>query len=830
MHGLRDLRVLDLSTGIAGAYATKLLADAGADVVKVEPREGDPLRRWTATGADPGPEDGALFRFLHHGKRGVVGAPLDPEVLALAAGAELVVESFAPHAFDAGAFRARFPSQVLLSITPFGRRGPFTGRPAAELTLQAESGSIATRGLRGREPFQAGGRIGAWVGGTFAAVAALAAVRAARASGRGEHVDFSLLECLHVAASNYLAVFHALLGRPPVRGLPQTVETPSIEPTADGWVGFCTNSAQQLADFLLLIERPDLRDDAALAQGMGRLARFDEWQALVHAWTRRHTTAEVVERASLLRIPVSPVHDARGVLAHEHLRARGVFVRDPTGSFEMPRPPWTLDGETPPGFTPGPRPAPRLGEHAGTVAWAPRAPVPDAPGPHAADSRAAGPTRSCAPAPRATVAGSASAAAPGTADATGPTLPLDGVRILDLTAWWAGPSATQMLATLGADVIHVESTKRPDGMRMMAGAFRDRPRWWEWSPFFLAANSNKRGLALDLADPRGRALALRLVARVDAVVENFTPRVLAQWGLEWPAIQAANPRAILVRMPAFGLDGPWRDHTGFAQTMEQMTGMAWITGHADDQPRIQRGPCDPLAGMHAAFALLVALAERERSGRGHPVECTMVEGALNAAAEQIVEWSAYGRALAREGNRSPEAAPQGLYACAGSRPGEEHWLALAVASDAQWRALVALLGHPAWALDPAFDTHAGRRGGHDRLDASLRPWFAAREREATVEALVAAGIPAGVVRDPREATDHPQLAARGFYEEVDHPVVGRRPLPGPPFRQTHPTRWIRRPPPTLGQHSREILRELADVTDAELDALEAAGVIGEAPP
>jgi crotonobetainyl-CoA:carnitine CoA-transferase CaiB-like acyl-CoA transferase len=283
----------------------------------------------------------------------------------------------------------------------------------------------------------------------------------------------------------------------------------------------------------------------------------------------------------------------------------------------MPRPPWKIDGEGP--RPPGP--APRRGEHGGRIGWPARA------------------------------QGAGSEPAP---------LPLGGVRVLDLTAWWAGPSATHMLAALGADVVHVESIQRPDGMRMMAGAFRGRDRWWEWSPFFLASNANKRGLALNLAAPRGRELALRLLARADAVVENFTPRVLEQWGLGWPAIQAANPRCILVRMPAFGLDGPWRDHTGFAQTMEQMTGLAWRTGHPEDQPRIQRGPCDPLAGMHAAFALLVALAERERSGRGHRVECTMVEGALNAAAEQLVEWSAYGRALGRMGNRSPEATPQGL--------------------------------------------------------------------------------------------------------------------------------------------------------------------------
>ena len=214
--------------------------------------------------------------------------------------------------------------------------------------------------------------------------------------------------------------------------------------------------------------------------------------------------------------------------------------------------------------------------------------------------------------------------------------------------------------------------------------------------------------------------------------------MLEQFGLGWKRIQALNPRAILVRMPAFGLTGPWRDHTGFAQTMEQLTGLAWLTGHRDDQPCIQRGPCDPLAGMHAAFAVLLALARREATGEGCHVEMAMVEAALNAAAEALVEHSAHGARLGRDGNRSPGAAPQGLYPCRGS----EQWLALSIATDEQWQALVRALGAPAWATDPALAGAAGRRAAHDAIDARLRAWAAARDLAATVEALVAAGIPA----------------------------------------------------------------------------------------
>ncbi|MFN8643544.1 MAG: CoA transferase [Candidatus Binatia bacterium] len=403
--------------------------------------------------------------------------------------------------------------------------------------------------------------------------------------------------------------------------------------------------------------------------------------------------------------------------------------------------------------------------------------------------------------------------------------------MLDLTAWWAGPTATFALATFGAEVIHVESPGRPDGMRMVGGVVgASYARWWEAAPHYLHANGNKLGLTLDLDQPAGRALLERLVARCDVVVENFTPRVLAHFGLDWARVQALNPRAILVRMPAFGLSGPWRDFTGFAQTMEQLSGLAWTTGHVDDQPRIPRGPCDPLAGVHAAFAVLVALAARARTGRGHHVEATMVESALNIAAEQVLEWTAYGRLLARDGNRSPLAAPQGLYPCGDGQGGLEQWLALSVADDAQWRALRAALGDPAWARDPALASRAGRRAAHDAIDAQLRAWTRGRARDALLTELRARGIAASPVADPcRLLQTNPQLRARGYFEAPEHPVVGALPLPTWPFRFASVERWLRTPAPTMGQDNARVLSGLLGLGPDELAALEAGGVIGARP-
>jgi crotonobetainyl-CoA:carnitine CoA-transferase CaiB-like acyl-CoA transferase len=397
--------------------------------------------------------------------------------------------------------------------------------------------------------------------------------------------------------------------------------------------------------------------------------------------------------------------------------------------------------------------------------------------------------------------------------------------VLDLTMFWAGPFVGHFLATLGADVIKVESIQRPDGIRFASTQQPTADRWWEWCAMLHGMNAGKRGITLDLSRPRGLELARALISRCDVVVENFSPRVLDNLGLGYEGLARENPGLVMVRMPAFGLDGPWRDRTGFAQTMEQVSGMAWMTGFADGPPVIPRGPCDPLAGLHAAFALLVALEHRRRTGEGQLVEATMVEAALNATADQMLERQAYGRLLARDGNRGPVAAPQNLYACRGT----EQWIAIAVATDAQWAALVEVLERPAWATDPRLGTRDGRRAAHDVIDASLARWCSGEDRDALVARLLAAGVPAAPVVHPSELARHAQILARGFLEPVVHPVTGVHELPGLPMRFSGVARWYARPAPTLGEHTADVLRGILGLDDAAMEALRAERITGDRP-
>lgn len=756
VHGLRDLRVLDLSSGVAGAYATKLLADAGAEVVRVEPPEGDPLRAGRR-----------LFEYLHASKRSVRSSVPDEELAALVAGADVVVES---GTVDVAGLRSAHPALVVVSLTPWGRTGPWSGRPATHFTVEAASGSLLYRGLPSEVPYQAGGHIGHWTMGSYAGSASLAAALHARRTGEGVHVDCSLLEVMAIANSTFSDIMHSMQGRPPLVNPPRNLESPSIERCKDGWVGFNTNSGQMFQGFLMLIERFDLLDDLDWASLQYRMEHFEEWSEIMDSWLREHTVAETLERAAEYRVAAAPVHDGESILADEHLTARGVFVPNPAG-FSQPRPPYLIDG----GHVRPVEPAPALGEADGVLSW---------------------PARSVAPSP-----------------AEG--LPLAGLRVLDVTSWWAGPSATGFLASLGAEVIHVESTAHPDGMRATGFMF-GKEDWWEWGHMFVAANVNKLDLTLDLGSPRGMELLLELVPKCDLVVENFAPRVAERWGLTWDVVRRLNPRAVMMRMPAFGLSGPWRERPGFAQTMEQMCGLAWVTGPLGGPPRIVRGPCDPIAGMHGAFAALLALEEARRTGVGHFVEATMIEAAVNCAAEVL-----FGDHPIRMGNRSPESAPQGLYPCAGT----EQWVALSVASDEQWQALRTALG---WEDDPGLSTLAGRHERHDELDDRLSAWAAGLTPEDAAAQLQAVGVPAVAAWDPRIVSRHPQLEARGLFEPVTHDVVGEHPVPGLPFRWTGIGRWNRTPTPVLGRHNREVLSGLLGLSGDELDELEAEGIIGTA--
>jgi crotonobetainyl-CoA:carnitine CoA-transferase CaiB-like acyl-CoA transferase len=655
--------------------------------------------------------------------------------------------------------------------------GPWKDRPATEFTLQALSGGIIglARGNPGRAPVHVGGQVGEWLAGAFAAIGTLASMRRCGAAA-GELVDVSMLEALAMCLTYYPVTFNDQLGRPMRRK--RYVPTPGVAAARDAMVGLGVGTGQQWLDFCAMVGHPEWMEDPKLFLDRAALA------PAIDGWIAERSAAEVLELASAFRIPNAPIADGANVVTFEHYRARGTFVANPRDGATNPRPPFRFSTTA---LRP-PEPAPRLGE---------------------ADLDDLGPS------PR--------------RDRSSVELPFADLRVLDMTTFWAGPFTGHLLAMLGAEVIHLESTTRPDGTRLVGGVPQSEERFWERGPIFSALNTNKSSLTLDLANPRGVGVLHRLVATSDVVVENFTPRVMDQLGLDYEVLRADRPDLIMVRMPGFGLDGPWRDVSAFAFVIEDASGLTWLTGHPDLLPIEPYCVGDPNAGLHALYALMLAVEHRDRTGEGGLVEVAMADAALNVAAEQVIEHSAYGALLERNGNRGPMAAPQNLYrAAAPEGERDDSWVAIAVADDDQWSALRRALGEPEWAADPVLDDVAGRRGAHDRIDSGLQEWCRARPAQEIVEVLWAAGVPVGEVRQPHEQTELPQLASRRFFETLDHPVIGRSRYATLPMAFSHGPRPLHhRHAPLLGEHNVELLGGLG-LSSPEIDALAAEGVIGTA--
>ncbi len=792
---LAGYMVVELSTGIAGAYCTKLLADGGADVVKVEPPEGDPLRSWSASGAvvEPG-TDGALFSFLAGAKYSVVVDPAsgaDVELVeTLLASANAVVWSagsaVAEH-FRPEEMQRRHPHLIVTSISPFGLHGPWHDRPATEFTLQAWSGGMVGlgRGVPDRAPVFVGGQVGEYLAGAYASAATLASRHRQISSGAGQLIDLSMLETQVLGLTYYPATYFEMLGRPWRDARKLTV--PGVAQAQDGLVDLGCGTAQQWFDLCTMVGHPEWIDEQSpLSITEQANVHADE----IYAWVRSYPVDEIRELATAFRIPNAPVANGANIASLEHFRERGSFVVNPRDGFLQPGHPYRMW----PAQLRQPAPAPRLGEHteryrsAGT---APKTPPTDVP----------------------------------------TSLPLSGLRVLDMTTFWAGPCCTHFLAMLGAEVIHIESTRHPDGTRLIADIAVTEDQWWEKSPIFAALNTNKKDLTLDLASPRGREVLHRLIVTCDVITENFTPRVMDQMGLDFATIQSIRPDVVMLRMPGFGLNGPWRDNPAFAYVIESAAGISWLTGYPDIPPFEPYSVGDPNSGVHAVSALLLALEHRRRTGQGVLVEAAMVDAALSIAAEQTIEYTAYGAVLQRAGNRGPTAVPQNLYRSADIDEfgRADSWVAIAVATDVQWQHLCTALGSPSWATDLALATASGRRAHEDVIDDHLAAWCERRSSDAIIAALWDAGVPVAKVIQPHRQPELAQLVARGFFEVIDHPVNGPVRLSSMPMRLSGgPCRFHTEPAPLLGQHNRELLNQLG-LSAAEIAELEADGVIGQAP-
>ncbi len=410
-----------------------------------------------------------------------------------------------------------------------------------------------------------------------------------------------------------------------------------------------------------------------------------------------------------------------------------------------------------------------------------------------------------------------------------PRLPLDGIRVLDLTRAYAGTTATAYLADLGADVIKVEAASRPDIPTREINFAENDPGEapWERAAYFHRLNVGKRDITIDLTDPLGVDLFKRLVPHCDVVAENYNPQTMKRFGLDYEALCAINPRIIMVSMSGFGATGPWRHWAAYFPAMEGLSGLTSITGYPDGELlNSSTGYGDWLLGSAGAAAVLIALYHRNRTGRGQYIDVAGREAVLAHLGEIVLDYSMNGRAAGPAGNRQFPFAPNDCYRCAG----DERWVAVSVRDERDWIAFVTVLGNPAWALDPRFTTPMGRWQHQDEMRPHIEAWTSLRDSQDAARALVLAGVPASRVLDPRDILLDPQMAERGYWEVIEHPVVGRRVYPRQvPAHFSAIPGQPRTPPPLLGQHNREVFTDLLGMSEAEIAALEEQGIIGDRP-
>jgi crotonobetainyl-CoA:carnitine CoA-transferase CaiB-like acyl-CoA transferase len=807
---MRGVRVLELSESIAGAYCTRVLAALGADVVTLEPADGSALRHqgpWIPDATDR-PVDGrgrsALHQHLDHGKRSVVAGGEDRE--RLFRWADIIVSScngepersLALHE----AVAASNPAAVHVVVSGFGLTGPYAHWKHSPLVDWASGGFLYLTGEPDREPLSPGSPLASCLAGAAAAIGAQAALFERTCTGLGQLVDVGAMEC-GAAAHQWSIVMYTHTGAVKRRWgklLGEAFHPMSLYRCRDGWVCIGAATMPQWEAFCLTLDAPELLADLRLYAPAERFERAAEIDATVQPWLDQHDAADVVELLQAARVPASRLQDYTEALETEQLKARGVWADLPEAlGGQVLRSPFILSGVDLPD-----RPAPNLGEHTAKV-----------------------------------LAELEAQARPDL-----PCIDLSKKRVAEFTIAWAGPLAARFLADLGLEVIKVE---HPLGRGPQTGAQAAAPfewgalpdpliraaifpnaepgeRRWNRSGVINKLNRGKRSLCLDVKAPGGEAVLSRLLASADVVLNNFSPRGADSLGIDRASIEARQPNAVTVAMTGFGETGPMRNFGAYGPLLEAFGGLDHAMGYEGGPPmRIGIAYPDAIAGALGAAATLGAIWEQTVRGGPVHVDLSQLEAMLSFVGEALVAASVHGVAPPRVGNRSLDCAPHGVYRCAG----DDCWVAIAVRTDVEWRALVDVIGGPA--LWPHADlTAQARLERRVPIDAAISAWSGARTAIEAATALQAAGVPACPAFTNRDLVENEHLAAREFFVTLDQRDAGPQRFAGFPIHFGRRSVTLNGPP-GLGDDNDLVLSSLG-YTPHEVADLACAQVIADEPP
>jgi crotonobetainyl-CoA:carnitine CoA-transferase CaiB-like acyl-CoA transferase len=790
VEALQGVRVLDASNSVAGQFCGRLFVDNGASTLLVEPPDGSQIRRTGPFAPDgAGAPTSTLFAHLNAGKTSV-GIDLGTEAgivrfreLAAAASVLIVDDGTRLPEFAAGA-----KPHTICRITPFGEDGPLAGWRGSEMIHQALSGVMFENGRVEGPPLYGVGHRASYAAGVIGYIQSVATLLAQ--DDRARTIDVAIAEVAASMCFNRITQFSyngEIEGRD-IRTIPR-----AIVRCVDGWASiFIYDNRWRHACRGLGLD--DLVDDPRFASEASRLGNWPAFIAELDGRLADRLVDEVVAAGQRERAVVARAMAPSELFSEPQLLARHYWDRCKPGELPRLGPMFRMSGT--PQVDHGPAPK-KVGTH----------PAPQ--------------WNAAMPEERLSSKASTS------------TLPLAGIKVLDLTTAWSGPMSTRILASLGASIVKVEGPARKDDWRgPTAGGHPARypdgipgERPFDRCYQFNTQNHDKRDLVVDVKTEAGLEIVRRLADQADIMIANFSAGTLDRMGLGWDFLRVRNERLIVVEMPAYGGDGPIKDHVALGPSMEMMAGMAHIIGHGDGRP-VTTGPAylDPMGGFNSAAAVLTALSARERTGKGQYVELAQREAAMHWIGEEIVLAGATGVDREPRGNRVDGMVPHDAFRCAG----DDAWVAIAAADDAEFAELASTIGRPELASDPRFAALDARHANEGELTEIIAAWTADKDKHEIAAILQAVGVHAAPVQNARDLNASVFLRYRGLTQRVTHPAAGTHDYQG---LALHISGWdlsIKRPAPGFGQDNDDVLTELG-YSGQDIAEFDAAGVTARRP-
>ncbi len=790
---LENLTIVEHGQGVAASYAGRLFGVMGASVIKLEPPGGAELRH--AEPMLPGnPPRSALFEYLNVNKHSVtcdLGSPEGcDQFKSLLRKADLLIDDTPVQTrtdlgLDPDALSESHPDLIFLSLLPYGSFGEDANKRAYEINAfhSGGEGYLMPNGLArelfpDRPPLKVYGHFAELIGGTSAIIGAIAAL-IARPTAGGQFVDVATQDAnVGLSAFNIQRYGDGVLENRDERSF----KYGGVMACTDGYVQLLTLEAHQWQGLVHLVGDPAWAVIPEFDDPMERGRRGPEINKRLRAWFETQTVEDVVRRGQELSVPICKYNTPEDLLTGAQMVAREVFqpIHLPgVGDTRMQTAPFKFSS----GALHITQAAPPAGADAEAVMYAS--------------------SRNAAPSPKRHVANTGEA-------------PLAGMRVADFTLHAAGPFAAHMLSLLGAEVIKIESSLRPDIFR------RPHPVYGRLDvATFDQVAANKLSLTLNLKHPEGAAIAKRLVAISDVVAESFRPGVMDRLGLDYESLKAVKPDIVMVSVSASGQDGPERGYAGYAPLFGAAGGLGTLTGYTDGPPIEIRHVMDHSTGLTAAAGVIAALYCQRISGQGQHVDVAAREVASSLIGDAMMLYAATGREPHRCGNADPDMAPHGVYRA----KGDDNWVAIAVRTEQEWRALADTMDGVDGINNPRFLTRSARQQHAEILDRLIEGWTRERDANQVTELLQAAGVAASPSLNAQQIVDSPHLRARGTIVDLERSNGERRAVTGPLWQFSKTRASICRWTPELGEHNAYVLGNLLGLDTEEIKRLVDNGVV-----